>query len=66
MIAMIVMMLFIRARMCSMTWQMVSRSDKISAQVLVPKTLRNEVATSKLVEWVSLPTLQTAASGLEI
>ena len=35
-----------------MTWQMVSLSERISASVLVPRTFRSEVATSRLVEWV--------------
>ena len=33
-------------------WEMVSRSDRISAKFFVPKTLRSVVAASKRVEWL--------------
>ena len=40
------------SRVCSMTWLIVSRSDRISARCLVPRTLRKVVAANKCVEWL--------------
>ncbi len=40
------------SRVCSITWEMVSRSDRISAKCFVPRTFRNVVAASKCVEWL--------------
>ena len=37
---------------CSMTWLIVSRSERISARYFVPRTLRRVVAASKCVEWL--------------
>ena len=37
---------------CSMTCEMVSRSERISARCLVPRTLRRVVAARRWVEWL--------------
>ena len=37
---------------CSMTWLMVSLSERISARFLVPSTLRRVVAANRRVEWL--------------
>ena len=40
------------SRVCSMTWLIVSRSDRISARFLVPSTFLSVVAAKSLVEWL--------------
>ena len=40
------------SNVCSITWLIVSLSDKISAKCFVPNTFRNVVAASKWVEWL--------------
>ena len=37
---------------CSMTWLIVSRSERISARCFVPSTFRSVVAASRCVEWL--------------
>lgn len=37
-----------------MVWEMVSRSERISAKFLVPSTVRNVLAASSRVEWLEI------------
>lgn len=42
------------SREVCMVWEMVSRSERISAKFLVPSTVRNVLAASSRVEWLEI------------
>ena len=42
------------SNVCSITWLMVSRSERISARCLVPRTFLKVVAANRWVEWLEM------------